>query len=104
LDSASSHRKPPRIGTWASGRSVIMKSMNSGTPASVALPDRSSFGMMMLASTATVAHSCALKNFGLYALLPTGRGRLGRRGVLVRLCIGRDLGEADASLPQAWRR
>ena len=39
--------------------------MNSGTPASVALPDRSSFGMMMSTSTRTVAHSCAVKNFGL---------------------------------------
>ena len=30
----------------ASGWSIIMKSMNSGTPASVALPDRSSLGMI----------------------------------------------------------
>ena len=51
----------------ASGWSIIMKSMNSGTPASVALPERSSFGMMMSTSTRTVAYSCAVKNFGLKA-------------------------------------
>ena len=39
--------------------------MNSGTPASVALPERSSFGMIMSASAPTVAHSSAVKNFGL---------------------------------------
>ena len=43
----------------------MMKSMNSGTPASVALPDRSSFGMMMSTSMRTVAYSCGVKNFGL---------------------------------------
>jgi hypothetical protein len=42
-----------------------MKSMNSGTPASVALPERSSLGMTMSTSMLTVAHSCAVKNFGL---------------------------------------
>ena len=41
--------------------------MNSGTPASVALPERSSFGMMRSTSTRTVAYSCAVKNFGLNA-------------------------------------
>src|SRR3982751_1019694 len=41
--------------------------MNSGTPASVAAPDRSSLGMMMSTSTRTVAYSCAVKNFGLKA-------------------------------------
>ena len=41
-----------------------MKSMNSGTPASVALPDRSSFGMTMSASTLTSLNSVAVKNFG----------------------------------------
>ena len=51
----------------ASGWSTIMKSMNSGTPASVALPERSSFGMMRSTSTRTVAYSCAVKNFGLNA-------------------------------------
>ena len=45
-----------------------MKSMNSGTAASVALPDRSSRGMMMSTSTPMVAHSCALKNLGLYGV------------------------------------
>src|SRR6476661_7715547 len=45
-----------------------MKSMNSGTPASVALPDRSSLGMIMLASMAMVAHSWGVKNFGLYGV------------------------------------
>jgi hypothetical protein len=39
--------------------------MNSGTPASVALPDRSSFGMMRSTSMRTVSHSWGLKNFGL---------------------------------------
>jgi hypothetical protein len=44
-----------------------MKSMNSGTPASVALPERSSFGMIRSTRTRTVAYSCAVKNFGLNA-------------------------------------
>ena len=44
--SVSSHCRPPRIASWRAGWSIIMKSMNSGTPASVALPDRSSFGMI----------------------------------------------------------
>src|SRR5450759_2851148 len=39
--------------------------MNSGTPTSVALPDRSSFGMTMSTRTRTVAYSCAVKNVGL---------------------------------------
>ena len=47
----------------ALSRSFIMKSMNSGTPASVALPERSSFGMMKSASTRTVSISCAVKNW-----------------------------------------
>ena len=38
--------------------------MNSGTSASVALPDRSSAGITWSDSTRTVAHSCAVKNFG----------------------------------------
>ena len=42
-----------------------MKSMNCGTPASVALPERSSFGMMRSTSSLTVAYSWAVKNFGL---------------------------------------
>ena len=46
-----------------------MKSMKAGTPASVALPDFSSFGMMMSTSTLTVAYSCAVKNFGLNAVV-----------------------------------
>src|SRR5258708_27855586 len=69
--SRSIQARPPRIGVcrsarpvWSAG-SAIMKSMNSGTPASVALPDRASFGMMMSTSTRTVAYSCAVKNFGL---------------------------------------
>jgi len=41
-----------------------MKSMNSGAFASVALPERSSFGMTMSESTRTVRHSCGVKNFG----------------------------------------
>src|SRR2546422_13117 len=62
--SLSSQASPPRIGTWPSGRSVIMKSMYSGTPASVALPERSSFGMTRSARTRTVSHSCGVKNAG----------------------------------------
>ena len=38
--------------------------MNSGTPASLALPDRSSRGMMRSASRRTVSYSCAVKNVG----------------------------------------
>src|SRR5258706_4198306 len=69
--SRSSQARPPRIRVWffsrwgasASG-SFMMKSMNSGTRASVALPDRASRGSTMSASSRTVAHSWALKNFG----------------------------------------
>ena len=43
--------------------------MNSGTPASLAFPDRSSFGMIRLASAVTVAISCGVKYFGLYGAL-----------------------------------
>ncbi len=39
--------------------------MNSGTPASVALPDRSSRGRIRSTSTRTVSHSWAVKNLGL---------------------------------------
>ena len=55
--SRSSHARPPRIATCRAGWSIIMKSMNSGTPASVALPDRSSRGMMRSTSS---AHGLAL--------------------------------------------
>ena len=69
--------RPPRIAVWRRGSSVIMKSMNAGTPASVALPDRSSLGMMRSTSTLTVAYSCAVKNFGLNgAPLLTAAARL----------------------------
>jgi len=57
---------PERMAVCLAGWSIIMKSMNSGTPASVALPDFSSLGMTRSTSTASVAHSCALKNFGWY--------------------------------------
>src|SRR5581483_10682554 len=40
--------------------------MNSAVPASDALPDRSSFGMIMSPSAITVAYSCAVKNRGTY--------------------------------------
>src|SRR5947208_606914 len=43
-----------------------MKSMNSGTPASVAPPERSSFGMIRSTSRRTVSHSWAVKCFGSY--------------------------------------
>ena len=39
--------------------------MNSGTPASVAPPERSSLGMIRSTSMRTVCHSCGVKNFGL---------------------------------------
>ena len=69
--SRSSQASPPRIWTllrsrWdgsASGSSIT-KSMNSGTRASVALPERASRGITMSASSRTVAHSWAEKNFG----------------------------------------
>ena len=63
--SRSSQASPPRIAVCRAGWSTIMKSMNCGTPASVALPERSSFGMMRSTSTLTVAYSWAVKNFGL---------------------------------------
>ena len=43
------------MATWRAGWSIIMKSMNSGTPASVALPDRSSLGMIRSTRIPTVA-------------------------------------------------
>ncbi len=71
----------------------MAKSMNSGTSASVALPERSSFGITRSARRRTVDHSWAVKNFGAKAVpffaaaaaalafswaaerLPWGRGR-----------------------------
>src|SRR3989441_734181 len=44
-----------------------MKSMNSGTPASVAPPERSSFGMIRSTSTRTGSHSGGVKTFGSHA-------------------------------------
>ncbi len=41
----------------AGGLSIMMKSMNSGTPASIAPPDRSSFGMIRSDS---IAHRLVL--------------------------------------------
>ncbi len=52
-----------------------MNSMKSGTPASVALPDTSSFGMMMSASVAIVFISCSSKNFSLISLRDRARAR-----------------------------
>jgi hypothetical protein len=66
--SLSSHASPPRMPTRELSLvsfSASMKSTNSGALASVALPERSSFGMIMSASRRTVRHSCAVKNFGL---------------------------------------
>ena len=51
--------------------------MNSGAPASDALPDRASFGMIRSTSATTVAYSRAVKNCGVYALP--------RRGLRARL-------------------
>ncbi len=71
-DSLSIQARPPRIAVWRHSRprsfslgSVMMKSMNSGTPASEALPDRSSFGRMRSTRVRTVCHSWGVKNFGL---------------------------------------
>src|SRR5690606_23913334 len=58
----SSQRRPPLTGVCSSGLSLTMNSMKSGTPASVALPDTSSFGIMMSTRTAMVAISWSLKN------------------------------------------
>src|SRR6266487_1612603 len=44
FDCASIHASPSLIHFWLFGRSVMVKSINSGTPASVALPERSSRG------------------------------------------------------------
>src|SRR2546427_9341566 len=41
-----------------------MKSMYSGTPASVALPERSSRGITRSTRTRTVSHSCGVKKAG----------------------------------------
>ena len=38
--------------------------MNSGTPASVALPERSSAGRIKSTSSRTVSYSWSVKNFG----------------------------------------
>ena len=57
------------------GSSIMMKSMNSGTPASVALPERSSRGMMMSASMRTVSHSCGREELRLERRRRPGRGR-----------------------------
>ena len=87
---AAAHRR-----LRAPGWSTIMKSMNSGTPASVALPDRSSFGMMRSTSTRTVAYSCAVKNFGLKAagFAPAGAGACRLRRLRGRCRFGVGPGE-----------
>src|SRR2546423_5620333 len=64
LACVSIQARPFRIQAWLRGRSVMVKSMNSGTPASDALPDLSSFGMIMSARTRTVRYSAAVKNLG----------------------------------------
>src|SRR5256886_12467999 len=64
--SRSSQASPPRTGVCRSGSSPSMKSMNSGTPASVALPERSSLGRIRPPSTRTVPHSCGVNCFGSY--------------------------------------
>src|SRR6266480_6735544 len=56
------------MGVCRSGSSPSMKSMNSGTPASVALPERSSFGMIRSTSTRTVSHSWGVNCFGSYGV------------------------------------
>src|SRR6266542_2688025 len=89
--SLSSHASPPRIGTWPSGRSLSMKSMNSGTPASVALPERSSRGITRSTSIRTVSHSWGVKNVGAYGEEGGGLQRSARQPCRpCRLC-GRPL-------------
>jgi hypothetical protein len=48
----------------------MMKSMNSGTPASVALPDFASRGITSSTSTRTVRHSWAVKYLGANGATP----------------------------------
>ena len=55
--------------------------MNSGTPASMALPDRSSRGMMRSTSTRTVSYSCAVKNFGMNGVAAGAASRRLRQAV-----------------------
>ena len=65
--------------------------MNAGTPASVALPDRSSRGMIRSTSTRTVAYSCGVKKLRLVrapALRAACRAACGMLVRLPRLGVG----------------
>src|SRR5690606_13061418 len=53
----------PRIGILLDGRSFTINSINSGTPASEALPEMSSFGIIISDNTVMVAISWSVKNF-----------------------------------------
>ena len=69
------------VSSASRGSSMRMKSRNSGTPASVALPERSSRGMISSTSVRTVSHSCGVKNFGVNAGAAPGRGAGRARGL-----------------------
>ena len=61
----SSHIRPPRSRGWTQPpQYAAYSSMYSTVRASVALPERSSRGMIMSASTLADFHSSSLKNFG----------------------------------------
>ena len=96
--------------------------MYSGTPASVALPERSSRGMMSSASTPTVRHSAAVKNARLRRRLRGSAWTLGRsfmslrslalrRRALLRPCRARaeragdrhDAEHLERGAPADWR-
>ena len=63
-DSVSSQARPVRIRSRLSISSIMTKSMNSGTPASLALGPRLSAGSVRSASTVTVANSPGVKKVG----------------------------------------
>ena len=82
---ASAGRRAWRLA--CSGRSIIMKSMNSGTPASVALPGALVFRDDHVGEQRTVAYSCGVKNVGLYGFFAAPH--LVRRGRGLRLRLFR---------------
>jgi hypothetical protein len=85
--------------------------MYSGTPASLALPERSSFGMTMSASSVIVAYSCAVKNFGLCGpfaaaaagFAAAGLAAAGAAGVCsAPSAIDRSASAAAGVVPRIW--
>ena len=101
-NSLSNQARPPRIETFdcsVVSFSASMKSTNSGALASVALPERSSLGMMMSDKTRTVFHSCAVKNFGLYGAAAPASSAARRSATiwLARSTLGADQSSMPAS-------